>query len=81
MEDARDVPYPFFRITVRQVLHEPYWLSIIRAENGLVQHRWDLNYTTREEAQAAAHSLLATGSVWSVYINFQEAWCGRNVNS
>jgi hypothetical protein len=80
--DWRDEPYPTHRIVCSK--SNPfdglnYWLSITRAEDGLVQHRWDLTYATEREAFAAASALLQTGTVWMVVINHEVRMMRRSL--
>jgi hypothetical protein len=48
-----------------------YFLTTVDSEIGDVKHSWALGYPTLAEATAAAHALIATGTVRSVYINHE----------
>ena len=76
--DYRDVPYECHR--TRAALCPdglPYWLSLIRHEDGIVQHRGDLRFSTEQGAFAAADVLVATGSAFAVYVNYEAAQIRR----
>jgi hypothetical protein len=74
--DWRDEPFQHHRVQTRYGVALdglPFFLSIARAEDGLVQQRWDLRFATRAEAVAAGEALIQLGVVWSVFVNEEVA--------
>ena len=65
-----DVPFPANRVVRREKSPDgrPWWLAVTRAEDGLVQYRWDMAWATKEEAFAAAEGLIQLGAVHRVFV-------------
>jgi len=70
-----DVPYESHRVAYRSGPYDgcPFWLTLVRGVDGIVQHQWAVRFGTELEARAAAEALIATGSAYSVLINNEMA--------
>jgi hypothetical protein len=73
--DPRDEPFPFYRTKVKDYPSDgqPFWLSIARAEDGLIHQRWDIRFETYAEALAAAQALIQVGAISSAFVNEEVA--------
>ena len=72
--DPRDEPFPCYRVRFSEdppLDGRSFWLSLTRAEDGIVQYRWDLSYQTRAEALSVADALVTIGTAHSVFVHEQ----------